>query len=73
MSNESAFNLKKNIDFLINQIIKFEDDIKFHKNNNEYKNALIDRAKNIEHIHLLNQFIQNENKLYNNNNLKIKK
>ena len=73
MSNESAFDLKKNIDFLINQIIKFEDDIKFHKNNNEYKKALIDRAKNIEQIHLLNQFIQNENKLYNNNNLKIQK
>ena len=73
MSKNSAFNLKGNIDILIDDILKYEDDIKLYQNNCDYKNALIDKTQNIEHINLLNQFIQNENKLYYENNLKIQK
>ncbi len=73
MSKNSAFNIKGNIDILIDDILQYEDDIKLYQNNCDYKNALIDKTKNIEHISLINQFIQNENKLYYENNLKIQK
>ena len=73
MSKNSAFNVKGNIDILIDDILQYEDDIKLYQNNCDYKNALIDKTKNIEHISLINQFIQNENRLYYENNLKIQK
>ncbi len=73
MSKNSAFNIKGNIDILIDDILQYEDDIKLYQNNCDYKNALIDKTKNIEHISLINQFIQNENRLYYENNLKIQK
>ena len=73
MSKNSAFYIKRNIDIIIDEIVQYEDDIKLYQKNSDYKNALIDKTKNIEHISLINQFIQNENKLYYENNLKIQK
>ena len=54
MSKNSAFNIKGNIDILIDDILQYEDDIKLYQNNCDYKNALIDKTKNIEHISLIN-------------------